>query len=299
MTSMLVQLLGGADDADGRRHREAELVPLRGREEELLAQVSRPTAELVTSVLASCVRRIGSLAPVSERVARGLTVGDRQFLLLKLREATFGPEVAAVATCPWPACGKKMDVGFRIPDVPIRPGRGDGPVYDCELSREAAVAVGDEVHRQVRFRLPTGGDQEAVAPLLDSNPARALGRLLERCVVAIGPAEPPPADWLDVLSPRARAEIEQAMAAAAHGPELTMEARCPECAHTFTLPFEAADFFFGEVRASTELLYREVHYLAYHYHWSEAEILELPWDKRRHYIELLAEEIERCNDAVG
>jgi hypothetical protein len=299
MTSIVVQLPGGAHDAGGRRHREAELVPLRGREEELLAQASRPPAELVTRVLASCVRRIGPLAPVTERMARDLTVGDRQFLLLKLREVTFGPDVVAVASCPWPACGKKMDVGFRIPDVPIRPGRGDGPVYELELSQAAALVDGGQLHRRVRFRLPTGADQEAVAVLLDSNPAGALRGLLERCVVAIGPAEPPRPEWLDALCPRARAEIEQAMAAAAHGPELTMEARCPECARTFTLPFEVADFFFGEVHASTDLLYREVHYLAYHYHWSEAEILDLPWDKRRRYIEVLGEEIERLNDAVG
>jgi hypothetical protein len=299
MTSMLVQLPGGAYDADGRRHREAELVPLRGREEELLAQTSGATAELITCVLASCVRRIGPLVPVTEAIARDLTVGDRQFLLLKLREATFGPDVAAVASCPWPECGKKMDVGFRIPDVPVRPGRGDGPVYELELADEAAVTVDGRTHRRVRFRLPTGGDQEAVAGLVDSNPAAALRGLLERCVVAIGPSGPPGSDWLDALSPRARAQIEQAMATAAHGPELTMEARCPECARTFTLPFEVADFFFGEVHASTELLYREVHYLAYHYHWSEAEILDLPWNKRRRYIEAIAEEIERFNDAVG
>jgi len=151
----------------------------------------------------------------------------------------------------------------------------------------------------VRFRLPTGGDQEAVAGMVGGDPGGALRALLERCTVAIGPAEPPPAAWLEALSPRARAEIERAMAAAAHGPELAMEARCPECERDFTLPFEVADFFFGELHASADLLYREVHYLAYHYHWSEAEILDLPRDKRLRYIGVLAEQIERLNDAVG
>ncbi|WP_119730206.1 DUF6760 family protein [Thermomonospora amylolytica] len=298
MTSTVVHLPGGLHDAEGRRHREAELMPLRGREEELLAGASRGTAELVTAVLAGRLRRIGSIAPVTEGTARDLTVGDRQFLLLKLREITFGPDVAAVVSCPWPACGKKMDAGFRIPDVPVRSG-GDGPLFDLELSREAAPVDGGRAHRRVRFRLPTGGDQEALAGLVDGDPAGALRALLERCVVAIGPARPPEAGWSETLSPRARAEIERAMAAVAPGPELTMDARCPECGRTFTLPFEVADFFFGEVHASTDLLYREVHYLAYHYHWSEAEILGLPMDKRRRYIELLGEHIERLNDAVG
>jgi hypothetical protein len=46
------------------------------------------------------------------------------------------------------------------------------------------------------------------------------------------------------------------------------------------------------------MLYRQVHYLAYHYHWSEHEILEMPRDKRLAYIEILADEIERLNNAL-
>src|ERR1035438_176521 len=46
----------------------------------------------------------------------------------------------------------------------------------------------------------------------------------------------------------------------------------------------------------SELLYRQVHYLAYHYHWAEPEIMAMPRIKRQKYIELLAGETERVND---
>ena len=36
-------------------------------------------------------------------------------------------------------------------------------------------------------------------------------------------------------------------------------------------------------------LFREVHLLAYHYHWSETDILELTGPRRRRYLALLAE----------
>ena len=60
-----------------------------------------------------------------------------------------------------------------------------------------------------------------------------------------------------------------------------MEAQCPECGHDFSVPFDPQEFFFGELRTSRDFLYREVHYLAYHYHWSEQEIMAMPRDKRR------------------
>ena len=37
-----------------------------------------------------------------------------------------------------------------------------------------------------------------------------------------------------------------------------------------------------------ERFYEEVHVLALHYHWSEAQILALPATKRRRYLALLA-----------
>lgn len=44
-------------------------------------------------------------------------------------------------------------------------------------------------------------------------------------------------------------------------------------------------------------LYKEVHFLALNYHWSEKEIMEMPRRKRLMYIENLGEEIKRMNEA--
>lgn len=42
-----------------------------------------------------------------------------------------------------------------------------------------------------------------------------------------------------------------------------------------------------------ERLYEEVHHLALHYHWSEAEILRLPRSKRLRYLGLLVRHFEQ------
>src|SRR6185295_15378200 len=101
-------LPGGYFDPAGGLHREFELGTLTGREEELLARAgsARPAA-LVTEVLSRCLRRLGTYAPVPPEVTRSLLVADRQYLMLRLRQATFGDLVRANLCCPWPECGER------------------------------------------------------------------------------------------------------------------------------------------------------------------------------------------------
>lgn len=292
-------LPGGLVDETGRVHREAELRPLTGRDEELLATVGEGAspAALVTEVLSRAVARIGDVRPVTEEVARRLLVADRHYLLLKLREATFGDRVEGTLTCPWKGCGARVDIDFSLADVPITRRDEIAATYRLRLSPAAAVEEQDGRRcRWIGFRLPNGGDQEVVAPHLAGGGARALTLLLERCVTEAETAGEL-ADFVARLSPRARQEIEREMEARAPAVGLEMDVECRDCGRPFTAPFQLQDFFFGELRTSRDLLYRQVHYLAYHYHWSEAEILEMPRDKRRGYIEILADEIEALNHA--
>ena len=46
---------------------------------------------------------------------------------------------------------------------------------------------------------------------------------------------------------------------------------------------------------SVDTLYRDVHHLALHYHWSEGEILAMPRSKRLRYLSLLAGRLESRN----
>lgn len=288
-------LPGGYWDEEGILHREVELAPLTGREEELLAsQSSTGSAGLVTSVLARCIRRLGSIAPVQESVARGLLVADRLYLLLKLRALTFGGRVQSSVHCPWPDCGKKVDLNFNIDDIPVRESIDKGPVYTIEISEEALERSSDIKRKHVTFRLPTGVDQEAIGGLVLKNEALALTRLLERCVAGSGDGYG--SEFIAGLSPLAKMEIEKAMENAAPAVDTIMEAHCPECGRDFSIPLDIQDFFFGELRTSRDLLYREVHYLSYHYHWSEREIMDMTREKRRGYIDILADELERANN---
>ena len=297
---LTVILPGGYVDRDAVVHREVELTSLTGREEELLAgERSREVASLVTTVLQRCIRRIGTISTVSQEMIRSLLIADRQYLLLKLRELTLGDAIRASIFCPWPDCSKKIAVSFSTDDVPVIESLNKGLTYKIELSAEGAfVADSGETYREICFRLPNGSDQEMLASIVVQDEIRVQTLLLQRCIHSIGSLQDLDENKITRLSPLARQEIEQHMEAVAPRVESIMESTCPECGREYAVPFDVQNFFFGELRTYRDLLYREVHYLAFHYHWSEREIMDMPRQKRRTYIEVLSSEIERLNDAA-
>ncbi|GGT11611.1 hypothetical protein ACFFV7_36125 [Nonomuraea spiralis] len=276
-------LPGGYWDAGGRLHRDFELTALTGHEEELLSRPGQ-SARLVTEVLSRCVRRLGGLGPVTPAIARELLVADRHYLLLQLRRGTFGDLVRADLVCPWPDCGRRVSLTFSLDQVPVEEAREQAATYTLWLGGT-----------EVTFRLPNGGDQEELAELLAHDEAEATTRLLARCLLRLGTDGPPDRARVSALPAADRAAIEARMAELAPRVEQTMQAECAECRRTFLAPFDVQRFFLGDLRIEGEQLYHEVHYLAYHYHWSEREIMEMTRERRRTYIDVLSETIEVLN----
>ena len=54
---------------------------------------------------------------------------------------------------------------------------------------------------------------------------------------------------------------------------------------------EPAALLQSELGVAVDRLFAEVHTLAYHYHWSEHEILSLPRARRHRYLELLGRQV--------
>jgi hypothetical protein len=130
----IVQLPGGYHDDAGRCHREVELCGLSGRDEERLCAHEGSPAERITAVLARCVRRIGGIERVDEEVARELTVGDRLFLLLKLREVTFVQTSPSSPRAPGPTVVRRSTSPSGSPTCQCGTGRvGGSTTWSCRL----------------------------------------------------------------------------------------------------------------------------------------------------------------------
>jgi hypothetical protein len=202
--------------------------------------------------------------PVTPDLIRQLLVGDRDYLILQLRRLTIGENIQAVIVCP--GCDNKMDVSFPVSDVPVEVRRQSAASYPLSLS-----------DRGVSFRLPTGGDQEAV---LGMSVEDGVVELVRRCLLDDG-GRP--------LSAEERETLITAMEGLAPQIDLDLDLTCPECSWNFLAPFDTTAFFFDEIALKGDELLHEINSLAFYYHWSESEILRLERGRRRTYLRLLTE----------
>ena len=271
--------LAGGYWRDGVCHRQAVLRPLTGADEAFLVESpGLSPARRTTAVLARCLVRLGSRARAGEEAVRSLSVGDREALVLHLRRLTLGERIDCVLVCGAPGCGEKMDLELSVEGL-LPPTAPRPPSHELTLE-----ADGRAYH--ITFRLPTGADQEAAARVAPADPEAAAELLLARCVERIedddgGPVERLPAALAEPLA-AAMAELDPQA-------ELRLDVRCPSCDAPATVLFDAALYFFDELAQRSARLYREVHTLALHYHWSEAEILGMTAAKRARYLALLDE----------
>jgi hypothetical protein len=69
--------------------------------------------------------------------------------------------------------------------------------------------------------------------------------------------------------------------------EIFYNLSCPCCHDSFRASFNAEDFVLRDIQLRKSQLEREVHWLAFNYHWNEETILSLPVTRRRLYVELI------------
>jgi len=269
--------------AGGRWYRTARLRPLNGLDEEALGEQAARLlpVERAACALTRCLTALGPKSDIGPEDVLGLTVGDRDALLLHLRRLTYGDRVQSVLRCPQPDCGEKMDLDLSTGEVTVQPNLDAREVYE-EVVKEDGAAY------SVRFRLPTGADQLEVARHAGGDGETLPGLLLRRCVKGIRK------DGVEV-------ELDDGLLDAVAGPlsgrmaeldgqaEVLLNLKCPSCGEGFKAEFDIGDYFFKELIGHSREIHTEVHILALNYHWSERDILEMSRDKRRLYLKLLAD----------
>lgn len=242
----------GYTDDDGKLHRDVILRKMTGKEEAILADKrnQRNGGRLVSELIHSCMVKLGDLPKNGASTVEQMYSADRNFLLLKLRCITFGPELPARYTCP--SCNESLQITEDLDDMPVR------ALADGELLEEVAVELQDgyvdkdgQLHKSLRLRLPTGADESAVAPQMRQNPSLAKNALLSRCLKSLGDL---PKHRLEAIGPKILAEltltdrrlIDRALNQAAPGVDLTREIICPNCGGEFKSSLDMTNFLSPE-----------------------------------------------------
>jgi hypothetical protein len=210
----------------------------------------------VGHVLSALVADIDGEA-LGYEAAQGLCVADRQFLMHRATSVLGMAHHWIATSCA--ACGIRFELEVNYDALPVgEAGRGFPFVT---LDTEAGP---------LELRVPTGADEVVIGTVNDNVDAERA--LLRRCIVRGAPPE--------TLSPSDLARIDAALEDVSPWVVTELAGVCPTCGATHPVALDP----YAVMRRSASQLYDEVHMLAWHYHWSEAEILALPRARRQLYL---------------
>jgi hypothetical protein len=198
------------------------------------------------------------------------SIGQRDALLLSVRESTFGPRFAAIANCP--DCGEQLELGFDVEDIRVSPC----PAAPLE---PATFAVDDY---ELRFRLPDSLDLFAITANRDAQSARKA--LIERCLLSVRRQDHETPAHL--LPEQVLARMEEEMSKVDPQANVMLAVDCPSCHQRWRAAFDIMGFFWSELDAWAQRLLADVHSLASRYGWREADILEMSAVRRNIYLKM-------------
>ena len=248
----VVRMPGGYLAPDETLEQEATVRELTGADEEAIAKASASGNffNLAQAYLDAGVERIGD-APAIPDLTMSLTIGDRDFLLLNIRRATYG-DIITFDDFRCPVCSEEYVVTYDLArDVPIKTlEHPERRFFDVPLRN----------NRTAICSIPNGYDQREVYALtqkLKKSPNEVMIAqntiLISRCVnyIRIGDddntTERMTYEAARALGSADRKAILKALMDSQPGPQYTeVKFECKECESVTPVPLGLGDLFRGE-----------------------------------------------------
>ncbi len=260
-----MELLGGLL-LQGSLRRDFSFKPITGALERILSESgfrSNSLAEQVTFILAHALESLAG-SSVNEEIIRSLNSGDRLYLIQQL-EAIIDPSPKWL-TSPCDECDELIQFQLVPGTLPVKPAGKNFPETLLSLS------IGD-----VEIRVPTGKDQEIIARGAEDETS-AMNLLLQRLLTIQN-------HRLDIntLTVEDRELIDLTLDEITPQASEAASVECPYCDHPQLIPIDSYKWISNE----SHRLDHEIHTLAFIYHWSEKDILDLPRVRRQRYLQII------------
>lgn len=168
---------------NGVLHRTISLKPITARIRKFIfsnANLKNP-GNILTTVFLNSIHKIGDITEITESIVNELLLGDRSYIILKLREISYRePFVQFVATCP--ECGKENTQEYNISKVPItvfsekyRNQRYKNTYYYEIQSQQYGICA--------KFRFANGYDQVEMLKIGNTNLVEATQYLVTSTMI--------------------------------------------------------------------------------------------------------------------
>jgi hypothetical protein len=228
-----VELLAGLYNSfTGELTTTAEVRELTGADEEAISKIADYGRSLLT-VLERGTVRIGE-EPATKALLDKLLAGDRDYLLMKIRIATFGKELELSGNCP--SCEAFQEITLDLEkDVVLT--RLENPTSDRTLIVDCRIG-------QVMVEFPNGIVQRKLVESKDKSPAELDTQLLAQCVVQINENPAVTEAHIRALGIQDRRTLLKAISDKNPGPELdTIVKACTACGQEVPTPLTLSDIF--------------------------------------------------------
>lgn len=210
-----------------------------------------------------------ALPDVDRNQLADLTIGQRDAILLTLRENTLGPTMQMYARCA--QCSENLELTVNVSDIRVMDPSQLGPI-ERQVRQNGYV---------VRYRLPNSWDLAYVRGLGDVMLARS--ELLQKSVLeaqydgTIIGSEDLPDEIVEALTSRMEEDDPQA--------DIQFNVRCPTCGFSWQTIFDVVPYLWTEISVAAQRLLIDVHALARAYGWDQDDILSMSSARRRFYLE--------------
>jgi hypothetical protein len=264
---------GFPDDGDSWIH-TLQMRQLNGYDELYMREMKDCPLPFRTTSILSRVTNFGkkeeSGSDISrEEMVRHLTVGDRIALMLHLRRLTFGDKISCTFSCP--SCKEVASLDLSISGLLLEPP-----------SQQPRTEYVIEIENFILRVSPVNGAKLEAVFKNDRDKSENAEKLMRSCICYSEPCLPSHKlsdNFLSIVSSKLEELDPQA--------DIVLNFVCPSCQYSYQFPFDAEDFIFQEIDLRQKQLEREVHWLAFNYHWSEHSILSIPVSRRKRYAELI------------
>jgi hypothetical protein len=238
----------GYVDEDGCVHRTAVLRKMTGRDEAIMAdrRNRNSAARMLSELLASCLARVGTVERITPQIAQALYSADRYFLMLKLREITFGPEMETTYSCP--TCKESQTMVDDLSEVRVTSLDGAVPEdVRVELEDGFFDRLSGETYYTAVFRYPTGLDEEKITPATRENASLGKNAMMARCIVAFGDIPKPRLEALGTsifneLTLGDRARIDRMLNDESPGVDMRRQFTCSACGRAYETTLDLSNF---------------------------------------------------------